>query len=154
MPEGPEVRRTVDNLKQYEDYIIKKITINSGRYTKKDFKKQKLLFEDLPLKIIDVKCKGKFIYFKLSNNMYLFNTLGVADIGQLIILNIIMFLLFKKNNKKLILHFNDVRNFGTLMYQNEKDLDAKLKCLGVDIMKTIIILMNLKRIERKEIMVL
>ena len=42
MPEGPEVK-TVDGLK-YKNYLIKKITINSGRYTKKNFKKTKITF--------------------------------------------------------------------------------------------------------------
>ena len=78
MPEGPEVKRTVDNLKKYSNHIIKKITINSGRYTRKNFKMQNKLFEDLPLKILEISCKGKFIYFKLSNDRYIFNTLGMS----------------------------------------------------------------------------
>ena len=54
MPEATfEVRRFVDNLKQYFILNYKKLQLSS--LTKKDFKKQKLLFEDLPLKIIDVK---------------------------------------------------------------------------------------------------
>ena len=136
MPEGPEVKRTVDSLKKYKNYIIKKITINSGRYTKKNFKKQNSLIDDLPLKIIDINCKGKFIYFKLSNNMYIFNTLGMSGYWTTdnIKHNNVSFILEKKK-KKTILHFNDVRNFGTLMYQTEKELESKLKCLGVDVIE-------------------
>ena len=38
MPEGPEVRRTVDNLKQYEDYIIKKLQLTVEDTQKKILK--------------------------------------------------------------------------------------------------------------------
>ena len=136
MPEGPEVKRTVDNLKKYSNHIIKKIIINSGRYTRKNFKMQNKLFEDLPLKILEISCKGKFIYFKLSNDRYIFNTLGMSGYWTTKKLkhNNVSFIL-EKNGKKKILHFNDMRNFGTLMYQSQKDLDTKLKCLGVDIIE-------------------
>jgi formamidopyrimidine-DNA glycosylase len=40
---------------------------------------------------------------------------------------------FEIDDKEL--HFNDYRNFGTLMYQTEKDLEKKLKELGVDIIE-------------------
>lgn len=41
--------------------------------------------------------------------------------------------ILEKNGKTKILNFNDVRNFGTLMYQSETDLTKKLKYLGVDV---------------------
>lgn len=136
MPEGPEVKKTVDYLLKYKNYTINKITINSGRYTKKNFKMQDKLLDDLPLKIFDVKCKGKFIYFKLSNDMYIFNTLGMSGYwtNNTIKHNNITLHISKNKTKKEIF-FNDVRNFGTIMYQTKKDLDNKLKCLGVDIIE-------------------
>ena len=151
MPEGPEVKKTVDYLLKFKNYIITKITINSGRYTKKNFKMQTKLFDDLPLKIVDVKCKGKFIYFKLSNDMYIFNTLGMSGYWttEKIKHNNITFFLSKNKTKKE-LFFNDVRNFGTIMYQTKKDLDMKLKCLGVDIIEDYNnIDLFKKRLERK-----
>lgn len=134
MPEGPEVKRTVDNLLKFikKNNKLKEITINSGRYTKKKFKQQDKLLEDLPLEVTDIKCKGKFIYFCLSNGKYIFNTLGMSGTWttEQIKHNNLSFIFDKK-----IIHFNDVRNFGTFMYQTQKDLDKKLKCLGVDIIE-------------------
>jgi DNA-formamidopyrimidine glycosylase len=132
MPEGPEVKRTVDNLQKYKNKMLNKITINAGRYSKKPFKNQSLLLKDLPLKIIEINCKGKFIYWKFSNNKYLFNTLGMS--GEWTTEdNKHNNVTFEINDKKL--HFNDYRNFGTLMYQTETDLEKKLKELGVDIIE-------------------
>ena len=77
MPEGPEVKRLtvrVNNL--VSQHKIKNIKINSGRYTKKLPDGYNKFIENLPLKIEEVKCKGKFIYFVLENNFYIFNTLS------------------------------------------------------------------------------
>jgi len=133
MPEGPEVRRTVDYLSKFINKILLKITFNSGRYVKHGpFKNYNKLSKDLPLKIIDINCKGKFIYFVFENNMVLFNTLGMSGNWQTKDA--------KHNNISLIfkdlkstLYFNDYRNFGTFMYQTKEDLNKKLNCLGPDI---------------------
>lgn len=135
MPEGPEVRRTVDYLQKFQNKTITKIFFNGGRYVKHGkFKNYNQLEKDLPLKITKVNSKGKFIYFILSNKMVLFNTLGMS--GQWITEE-------KKHNNisfefkelKNLLHFNDYRNFGTLMYQNNEQLEKKLKELGPDILE-------------------
>lgn len=133
MPEGPEVKRTVDKLKKYVNKTLDKITINGGRYSKKPFKNQSKFNNDLPLKIIDINCKGKFIYWKFDNNMVLFNTLGMS--GQWTESEDLKHnnLTFEIGDKKL--HFNDYRNFGTIMYQTDKELDKKLNSLGVDILE-------------------
>ena len=135
MPEGPEVRRTVDYLKRFQNKTIIKITFNGGRYVKHGpFKNYNQLSTELPLKIIKVNCKGKFIYFILSNKMVLFNTLGMS--GRWITTD------EKHNNVsfefkelKKLLHFNDYRNFGTFMYQSNEQLEKKLNELGPDILE-------------------
>ena len=83
MPEGPEVRRTVDYLKKFLNKILLKITFNSGRYVKHGpFKNFNLIEKDLPLKITKIDCKGKFIYFIFENKQVLFNTLGMSGNWQ------------------------------------------------------------------------
>lgn len=135
MPEGPEVKKTVLYLKKFKNTTITKITFNSGRYVKHGpFKNFTTLEKDLPLKIIDVNCKGKFIYFTFSNKMILFNTLGMSGIWTIKNLkhNNVSFQI-KELNKTLF--FNDYRNFGTFMYQNEEQLNKKLNDLGPDIIE-------------------
>jgi len=133
MPEGPEVRRTVDKLQKFKNKTLLKVTINGGRYSKNPFKNQQELLKDLPLKIIEINCKGKFIYWKFDNKKVLFNTLGMS--GQWLTNNKEKHnnLTFTIEDKEL--YFNDYRNFGTFMYQNEKELENKLNSLGVDILQ-------------------
>lgn len=135
MPEGPEVRKVTDFLLKYKNKILNNIIINSGRYIKHGpFKNYNLIIKHLPLKIIDINCKGKFIYFILENNMVLFNTLGMS--GRWINSNEKHNnLTFKFKDIKTPLHFNDYRNFGTFMYQTKEDLNKKLDELGPDILQ-------------------
>ena len=62
MPEGPEVKTTVDFLKTYTGKTIHKFSVLSGRYTKKGGI-ENISSVNLPSKIESVDCKGKFIYF-------------------------------------------------------------------------------------------
>lgn len=134
MPEGPEVRRTVDYLKKFINKTLLKITFNYGRYIKHGpFKNYQKMLNDLPLKIKKIDCKGKFIYFIFENNQVLFNTLGMSGKWQTKEAkhNNVSFY-FK--NVKSTLYFNDYRNFGTFKYQTLDELDIKLKELGPDIL--------------------
>ena len=135
MPEGPEVKTTVDFLKQFENKILTNLDVLSGRYIKKAIHNLDNADWQPPLKIEKVACKGKFIYFCLSNNVYFFNTLGMtgswSDVPT------------KHTRVKFafqggeILYFNDIRNFGTLkIILDKKELDTKLKSLGPDILTT------------------
>lgn len=132
MPEGPEVRRVVDKLQKYKNKTINEINFLNGRYKNKGpFKNYNQLEKDLPLKIKEINCKGKFIYFILENDMILFNTLGMSGFwtNKIIKHNNVSFLIDNK-----LIYFNDYRNFGTFMYQNQSQLKKKLDCLGPDIL--------------------
>ena len=126
MPEGPEVTLLVFNLgNKIKNCKLNDIQIQSGRYLKKiptnflEFKKA------LPLNIIDIKKKGKFIWFILEKNWTIWVTLGMT--GKFTIEE------QKHNNIKFItskktLFFNDQRNFGTIAFHNsEEELEKKLK---------------------------
>lgn len=133
MPEGPEVRIIVKQLNQIlGKSTLANIEIHSGRYSKKapdgylDFSSQ------LPLQLQEVKCKGKFIWFELSNDWYIFNTLGMSG-GWKVNKEKHSHLTFNFSEK--IVYYTDMRNFGTFKFIHGRQLlDKKLKELGADVL--------------------
>ena len=139
MPEGPEVRKTVDWLQNFKGKTIENIGIISGRYgKKKEIPGWDIL--EYPVTLKDVQCKGKFIYFTFSyensnKECYLFNTLGMSGMWTNVQGKHSRVAFFFKDTEPL--YFNDVRNFGTLKFVNDKkDLDKKLKSIGPDVLNT------------------
>ena len=134
MPEGPEVRILVDQLnKVLKNKTLNEFVIKSGRYTKKLPDGYNKFVENLPLKIEEVKCKGKFIYFIMENNFYIFNTLGMTGGWKNKVSEKYDHIHFITNS--ITLYFNDYRNFGTFKFIDDKSkLDKKLKELGNDIL--------------------
>jgi formamidopyrimidine-DNA glycosylase len=80
MPEIVEVRKTRDFLKKImKNKYIKSISILKGRYkTHKPFDLYYKIRNNLPLKVLDIKSKGKFMYFILEKDFYIFSTLGLT----------------------------------------------------------------------------
>ena len=122
MPEGPEVKNVTNWLvSNYKNKMMTKIKINSGRYLRhKNAKKWNLLNKNLPLKIINIKCYGKFIWWEFENDLTLWNTLGMSgwwNSDNNLIHNHITFEFGKKK-----LHFNDYRNFGTIIICTKDNL--------------------------------
>ena len=99
MPEGPEVRTTVDSIKNtleevntnYKKYkndeeqfrssnpwYLSRITFLSGRYHEKDVLNLHELNKELPIALKTVACKGKFIFFTLDKSFSLWSTLGLS----------------------------------------------------------------------------
>lgn len=83
MPEGVEVRKFADILiHNLVGYNIMEINILKGRYTKKAFDGFRTLVDNIPAKVISVKCKGKMTYIELNgkdgNTVWLINTLGLT----------------------------------------------------------------------------
>ena len=80
MPEINEVRRFADFLSLHlKNKEITEINILNGRYKKHGpFELYSELKKDLPLKLLDVKTKGKFLYMKFDDNYYIFSTLGLS----------------------------------------------------------------------------
>jgi formamidopyrimidine-DNA glycosylase len=79
MPEVIEVRKYADflNLK-LRNKNIKDIKILKGRYkTHGPFELFKELLDKCPLKVKEVKTKGKFLYMVLENDYFIFSTLGL-----------------------------------------------------------------------------
>ena len=136
MPEGPEVRKTVDWLQRLKGKTLKEVGIISGRYSKK---KEIPGWErfDYPVLLKDVQCKGKFIYFTFSDDAsdyYMFNTLGMSGMWTNTHSKHARVVFFFSDAEPL--YYTDVRNFGTLKIVNTlKELNKKLKSLGPDMLQ-------------------
>ena len=80
MPEIVEVRKTRDFLRKImKNKYVESIRILKGRYkTHKPFELYNKINNNLPLKVLDIKSKGKFMYFILEHDFYIFSTLGLT----------------------------------------------------------------------------
>ena len=160
MPEVVEVLKNADFLNKYiKNEYIRDIDIIKGRYkTHSSFPLYQLFKENLPLKVLDIKTKGKFLYIIFDKNFYLFCTLGLKGGWTIKIDDIFRFPCYydyvdNKNitpkrkialnnlnvsfkiNKNKIVYFFDSLSFGTLkISNNEEILKKKLLSLGPDIM--------------------
>jgi len=161
MPEVLEIKKYANFLNKYlKNKYIKKIKILNGRYKKYEpFPLYDKINKNLPLKVIDIKTKGKFLYFILENNFYIFSTLGLSG-GWTYKSNLLKNYKFpqlldymskqKMNQyKKTVLnHLNvqfqtdkgsiyyyDTLSFGTLKVVNTyEELEEKLNSIAPDIM--------------------
>ena len=165
MPEINEVRKYADFIKKkLKDQVIIDMKILNGRYKKNGpFENYKKLKNNIPLKLIDVKTKGKLIYLIFNNNMFLVNRLGLVG-GWCFLKNnkynydhTDIYKYYKKysdkevmdkwmNNQLKHLNFEIVTNQGKLYYydmlsygtlkciDNEDELNKLLNILGPDIM--------------------
>lgn len=134
MPEGPDVKILTECLDEIiKGNKIREIKIISGRYIRKEPEGYKLISKELPLKILSVKCKGKFIYFELENDWYIFNTLGMTGTWKFTEDTHTRFIF---TLDKIKLYYTDIRNFGTFSFKKgRKELDKKLNSLGLDVFK-------------------
>lgn len=141
MPEGPEAKKIVDqlNAKIRNNYLID-INIVSGRYLKHQspdgldgFKKL------LPLQVESINCKGKFIYWNMSDQVSsIWNTLGMTGSwGTSPSHKRVEFVFEDINGEKYNIYFSDIRNFGTLKFSNsKKELQEKLNSIGPDMLSS------------------
>lgn len=149
MPEIVEIKKYTDELKkQYKNKTINKIAINNGRYKNhgppNNFNN---LHDNLPLKIVEIKSKGKFIYFILENNYSIGMTLGLSggfmNSDKLDIIdktpetqaNITLHINISFYIDNTVMYFYDPLSYGTMtIFINEKELNDKLKKIGNDIL--------------------
>jgi formamidopyrimidine-DNA glycosylase len=166
MPEIVEVRKTKDFLKKnMKNKYIKSISILKGRYkTHKPFDLYYKIRNNLPLKVLDIKTKGKFMYFILEHNFYIFSTLGLRGgwayklnnskkVGDYKFPKLLDYISkdnyekyhktsinnlnveFKLKGLNKIVYYYDSLSFGTLkVIDNKEELEKKLNQIGPDIM--------------------
>ena len=145
MPEGPEVRVTTVYMDQtFGRCKLKDIEILSGRYLLKkgDEKKSSKIIDnlkefkkELPLKIEKFNCKGKFLYWEIEGDWYIFVTLGLKgriSVGDNMDHNRVHF-----STSCGSFYLRDSISNGTInIYHGRERLDKKLKNLGVDLLRT------------------
>ena len=161
MPEVIEVLKYRDFLlKKLKNKFINKINILQGKYKKHGpFDLYNIICKELPLKVIDIKTKGKFLYFILEKNFYIFSTLGLSggwtylsnsssEYELPLLVNYIKTDIVNSYKKRSLNHLNiefqtdkgsiyfyDTLSFGTLkVVNNINDLNKKLRSIGPDIM--------------------
>jgi len=133
MPEGPECRRNAEGLaRRVSGQVLESITIETGRYTKKPPSGLDGVIANLPAEVVGAGVHGKFIYWILKNDLFIWSTLGMT--GQW----------STERSKHTRLSFdlgngsvfyNDQRNFGTIKFvQGKFRLIEKLKSFGPDML--------------------
>lgn len=141
MPEGVEVRllaEEINNLITGSQLID--INILSGRYKNKPPIGYKSLKQILPLRIISVNIKGKFMWWKIGDKNkvnYIMFTLGLS--GGWTVMNTNwnrLEFVFNVRGKHIKLFLFDIRNFATMKISNEQDLQKKINKLGIDMFST------------------
>jgi formamidopyrimidine-DNA glycosylase len=168
MPEINEIRKYADFIKdKIKKNKILEINILNGRYkTHGPFQKYNDIKKELPLKLLDVKTKGKLLYFVFENNFYIFSTLGLSggwcylkegsskynfsqteeewlyfdnlkENDSYYIKNALKHLNVEFRTSKGSLYYYDVLSFGSLkVIEGEDELNKKLKTIGPDIMES------------------
>jgi len=168
MPEINEIRKYADFIKdKIKKNKILEINILNGRYkTHGPFQKYNDIKKELPLKLLDVKTKGKLLYFVFENNFYIFSTLGLyggwcylkegsskynfskteeewlyfdnlKENDSYYIKNALKHLNVEFRTSKGSLYYYDVLSFGSLkVIEGEEELNKKLKTIGPDIMES------------------
>jgi formamidopyrimidine-DNA glycosylase len=161
MPEIVEVKKYCDLIKKYcINKKVKSIKILNGRYKLHGkFDGYTEFNKELPLKLVDVNSKGKFIYFTFEKDFTLYCTLGLSggwtykkkDSNTYKFPEVMEFLNVKDIDEyrdKSLLHLNieftfekgtlfffDTLSYGTISVSNDVNkLDKKLSSLGPDIM--------------------
>ena len=139
MPEGPEVKRYgLDLAEAVSGKHLKSIRILSGRYTKKQIPGMHEIDKILPVKVTGVGVHGKFLYWMLKNDYYVWNTLGMTGHWSPE---------ERKHSRvefsfadETSVFFNDQRNFGTIkLVRGRHQLLEKLKSLGFEFSSYLII---------------
>lgn len=139
MPEGPEVKRFVDQLNsKIGSDTLTKIQILSGRYqTHGNPDGMDVFIANLPLQLESVSCKGKFIYWSFKDTeTTLWSTLGMTGSWSLNPSHArVLFMMKDKYSVSYNLYFSDIRNFGTIKFSHSKlELVQKLNSIGPDML--------------------
>lgn len=125
MPEGPEVLTVTDQLDFYlSNRNITNFIFSSGRYRQNNPPNYNTFIKSLPLRILKVECKGKVIFFHLSNDWYIVNSLrmtGCWSIDSSLQNDTHLRVKIELEKKKGLFFiddilFIDIRNFGTFEF--------------------------------------
>lgn len=152
MPEGVEVKISSELIKPLViNRLITEVSVgNKSRYASNppegfsEFNKSFQTTENgvgwlnNPVQILDVRTKGKFMYWSFDNGWYMFSTFGMTgqwspNAGKHVCLRINMHNQNDIDGEFTNAYFNDPRHFGTIKFTKSKqELLNKLNELGWD----------------------
>ena len=166
MPEINEVRKYADFIfDKIGNKEVTEINILNGRYKKHGpFEKYTMFKNKLPIKLIDIQTKGKFMYMEFPDELYVFVTLRLSggwaylqegkkkyefsevvgeftsyiqdDKMDVYMKNALAHLNVEFKTSKGSIYFYDTLSFGTLkVMKGKEELEKKLKSIGPDIME-------------------
>jgi len=159
MPEGPEVTRVANQLNSVvKNALLDSITILSGRYTKKapdGYFNLESALQRGALLIKEVRNKGKFIWWELEGERFIFSTLGMSGryaLSQTTHSRIQFDItkVYSKYTESLPVFYEDIRNFGTIKIVNDRNiLNKKLDSIGPDMLNNPCSVCEFLKIARK-----
>ena len=115
MPEGPECTRTARQVNRYaQGLTMVNLNVVSGRYTKQVPAGFEKFMDKLPLKVLEVKVHGKFIYWVLENHISIWTTLGMTGNFKLRPSKHTRLAFYFNDGSSI--YYNDQRNFGTIKF--------------------------------------
>lgn len=134
MPEGAEVKLTGEGLAHVvSGKTLTNIEAISGRYVKKPIAGLDEMLTRLPSQVVGIGVHGKFLYWIVANDVFIFNTLGMTG----------HWTTDRQKHSRVRfdfgdgtkVYYTDMRNFGTLkMVPGRDKLVKKLKSLGPDML--------------------
>ena len=141
MPEGPECTTVAVQLHSIlKNAYLTDVSILSGRYLKTLPEGFERLSERLPLQILGVRNKGKFIYMQLERDWNVFITLGMSGSFKISTNPYarVQFDYLHDTGATQVenrVFYSDMRNFGTLKFVQGQDvLEQKLASIGPDML--------------------
>ena len=134
MPEGAEVKLFGESLARIvAGKRLSSIKVLSGRYLKKEIEGLTLMNARLPSRVVGIGVHGKFLYWVIENDVFLYNTLGMTGCWtqEDSTHSRVKF----EFTDGTIVYFRDQRNFGTIkLLPGRNGLINKLKTLGPDML--------------------
>ncbi len=144
MPEITEVLVTSHFLlTKIKNRYISKVDILSGRYTHQEIEGLSVFEKHLPAKIKNIDTKGKLLWFELENSLkepvWLLCNFGLTGEWGFTKKNnarLKFKIINKDSDKKYNLYFLDDRNFGIIMFTNNRDIfNERINKLARDYIK-------------------
>lgn len=134
MPEGAEVKLFGESLASVvSGKTLLNVDVISGRYAKNDVEGIDLFKARLPTKVVGVGVHGKFIYWIVTNDVFIYNTLGMTGSWTLSETKHSRVVFDLEGGTRVF--FNDQRNFGTIkMVSGRDNLIKKLQSFGPDML--------------------
>lgn len=138
MPEGPEVRRMSEGLgRRISAKLLTDAEVLGGKWLRFPIKGLDVLQKNLmegPQLVEWVKVRGKFIYAKMGEDLFMWNSLGMSG-GWRDRRGKHAHFVFRFSDGSEVF-FEDVRRFGNIEFMNFEKLLKKLESVGPDMLNS------------------